>query len=77
MVHVRLFEGPIEDDHVLDDLEMPVSPRVGEYVTIRWEHERDDARYRVTAVDHLIAVYRSDNTLKSESRGLRCELERC
>ncbi|WP_267380529.1 MULTISPECIES: hypothetical protein [unclassified Sphingomonas] len=55
MFLVRIHEGTIEDAAIIHDTKLPIVPRVGEKITIRWPDRRED-RFKVIAVNHLLEV---------------------
>ncbi len=71
---VRFFEGPFENDLIIHDTEMPIVPRVGESITIRWPSQIADSRFEVLAVDYLFEI-REGIEVKNDLIGARVQIK--
>lgn len=69
MINVFIHEGTFDNQVRLYDTKMPVVPRVGETIFIRWP-DRDETRCEVLAVEYIIDV-RGGMTVVEETTGAR------
>ncbi len=52
---VRFYDGPVAKGVILHDTQMPVVPRIGETVTLRFP-DRSEHQYEVIDVDYLLEL---------------------